>query len=244
MRHWCSDLFSLKMSPVYVTTAHQPPLLVPVQPTSRSGQRKTPFFRVCEDSLWLVGQTTGWEKNISLTLPGNMSWVCWMGVSCGPRQATRLGWVTWNPPQHYSQMKALARAYLWWPGMDTQIAELVKACPVCQESQSTPAAAPLHPWEWPSQPWSRIHLDYAGPFLGHMFLVLVATHSKWMDVHPMQSITAPKTIEKLRIIFATHGLPRKVVTDNGPSFTSEELSTFMLLQYEIVHVTTAHHCEK
>ena len=53
-----------------------------------------------------------------------------------------------------NKMKALARAYVWWPGMDAQMAERVKMCPVCQESRPSPAAAPLHPWEWPSQPWS------------------------------------------------------------------------------------------
>ena len=137
-----------------------------------------------------------------------------------------------------NKMKSLARMYLWWPGMDADITRMVKACPVCQESRPSPATAPLHPWEWPSQPWSRIHLDFAGPFLGHMFLVIVDAHSKWLDVHQMQSITSSKTIEKLRIVFATHGLPQKVVTDNGPSFTSEEFRTFMSLN-GIVHVTTS-----
>lgn len=41
--------------------------------------------------------------------------------------------------------------------------------------------------------------------------------------HLMSSITSAKTIEKLRLIFSTHGLPMKVVTDNGPSFTSATL---------------------
>ena len=137
-----------------------------------------------------------------------------------------------------NKMKSLARSFIWWPGMDLQIEQLVKTCPVCQESRPAPAAAPLHPWEWPSQPWSRIHLDFAGPFLGHMFLVLVDAHSKWIDVQMMTSTTSTKTIEKLRIIFADHGLPRKVVTDNGSSFTSEEFKSF-LSQNGIVHVTTA-----
>lgn len=137
-----------------------------------------------------------------------------------------------------NRMKSLARGYIWWPGMDAEIAEVVKTCPVCQESRPSPAAAPLHPWEWPTQPWSRIHLDYAGPFLGQMFLIIVDSHSKWIDVHIMQSITSSKTIEKLRIVFANHGFPRKVVTDNGPSFTSDEFNTFMS-DNGIVHVTTA-----
>ncbi len=137
-----------------------------------------------------------------------------------------------------NRMKALARSYVWWPGMDAAIEDRVKSCPVCQESRPSPAPAPLHPWEWPSQPWSRIHLDFAGPFLGHYFLVIVDAHSKWLDVHIMASITSSKTIEKLRIIFANHGLPRKVVTDNGPSFTSEEFREF-LSDNGIVHVTTS-----
>ena len=36
-----------------------------------------------------------------------------------------------------------------------------------------PPKAPLHPWSWPERPWERVHADYAGPFLGHMFLLLV-----------------------------------------------------------------------
>ncbi len=122
--------------------------------------------------------------------------------------------------------------------MDATIEDRVKNCPVCQESRPSPAPAPLHPWEWPSQPWSRIYLDFAGPFLGHYFLVIVDAHSKWLDVHIMASITSSKTIEKHRIIFANHGLPHKVVLDNGPSFTSEEFREF-LSGNGIVHVTTS-----
>ena len=39
----------------------------------------------------------------------------------------------------------------------------VKGCDKCQANQTTLAEAPLHPWEWPGLPWSRIHVVYAGP---------------------------------------------------------------------------------
>ena len=91
----------------------------------------------------------------------------------------------------------------------------VKGCPECQSSRLPPALAPLHPWEWPERPWTRLHLDYAGPFLGRMFLVLVDAHSKWMDVIPVHAATSAVTIEKLRVVFATRGLPERIVTDNG-----------------------------
>ena len=137
-----------------------------------------------------------------------------------------------------SKMKSLARSYIWWPKMDSDIEDFVKQCQSCQESRPAPPVAPLHPWEWPSVPWSRLHLDFAGPFLGHNFLVLVDACSKWMDVQLMNSTASVKTIEVLRKIFSTHGLPRKIVTDNGTAFTSHEFRTFME-QNGIRHVTSA-----
>ena len=67
--------------------------------------------------------------------------------------------------QGVNKMKSLARSYVWWPKMDYEIEEMLKKCQICQELHPTPPAAPLHPWEWPTQPWSRIHLDFAGPFI-------------------------------------------------------------------------------
>ena len=137
-----------------------------------------------------------------------------------------------------SRMKSLARGYFWWPGMDTDIENLVKHCTICQESRHQEPPAPLHPWEWPKQPWHRLHLDFAGPYLGHMFLVLVDAYSKWLDVCIVKLITSSSTIERLRSIFATHGIPRTIVTDNGTSFTSEEFKKFVQLN-GIKHITKA-----
>ena len=118
------------------------------------------------------------------------------------------------------KMKMLARSYFWWPKLDTDIEKLARECPNCQSTGASPPKAPLHPWEWPTQRWWCLHLDFAGPFMGHMYLVIVDAHSKWMNVDFMQQITAEKTIQKLRSVFSTHGVP--IVTDNGPTFHSEQ----------------------
>ena len=67
------------------------------------------------------------------------------------------------------KMKALARSYVWWPGLDEDIAGVVKGCTECQSVRHLPAKAPLHPWVWPTSPWERVHVDFLGPFLGRMF---------------------------------------------------------------------------
>lgn len=125
-----------------------------------------------------------------------------------------------------SRMKSLARSFVWWPGMDRALEDQVKACSKCQSNQKMPAPAPLHPWQWPGHPWSRLHLDFAGPCMGKMFLVMVDAHSKWLEAHIMSNITAPVTTETLRGIFAIHGLPDMIVTDNGPTFISEVFKEF------------------
>ena len=51
--------------------------------------------------------------------------------------------------------------------------------------------------------------------MGKMFLILIDSHSKWMDVHTVPSATSHSTISVLRTIFASHGLPEILVSDNG-----------------------------
>ena len=125
------------------------------------------------------------------------------------------------------RMKELARSYVWWPRIDQDIEKTVRECNGCQLQQKQPSSAPLHPWEWPARPWQRVHVDFAGPFLGSMFLLLVDARSKWPEVVPMQSTTATKTVECLRTIFARHGLPEQLVSDNGPQFVSEQFQDFL-----------------
>ena len=126
-----------------------------------------------------------------------------------------------------SRMKSLARMYVWWPGMDREIEDLVKTCHQCQACQPAPPSAPLHPWKWPTRPWSRIHLDYAGPIDGKMFLVLIDAHSKWIEVFCVQSASSSNTIEKLRTVFSQFGIPETLVTDNGSCFISDEFQSFL-----------------
>lgn len=137
-----------------------------------------------------------------------------------------------------AKMKAQARSWVWWPQIDANIEKGVKACYTCQVHSNTPAKAPLHPWEWPEEPWKRIHLDFAGPFMGKMFLIIVDAHSKWLEVKVMHRITASDTILELRDVFSSLGLPEIIVSDNGPTFTSGEFRSF-LSHNGIKHITVS-----
>ena len=125
-----------------------------------------------------------------------------------------------------SRMKSLARSLMWWPGMDNAIEDMVRHCSDCQRVQASPPSAPLHPWKWPTRPWARLHVDFAGPMDGRMYLIVVDAHSKWLEVLPMTTATALTTIQHLRTLFARFGIPESLVSDNGPQFTAAEFQLF------------------
>ena len=83
-----------------------------------------------------------------------------------------------------------------------------------------------------------LHIDYGGPYMGYMLLVIVDSYSKWLEVIPMKTATSQATIAKLQKVFADHGLPEHIVTDNGTNFVSAEFETF-LKRNGVKHTTTA-----
>ena len=125
-----------------------------------------------------------------------------------------------------NRMKALARCYVWWPKIDQEIEEIVQNCHTCQLNRLMPPKVTPHPWEYPHKPWHRVHIDHAGPFLGHTFLIIIDAFSKWIEAVTVPSTSSEATINVLRSVFATHGLPYQIVSDNGPGFTSQQFADF------------------
>ena len=79
----------------------------------------------------------------------------------------------------------------------------------------------------PTEPWSKIHVDYAGPVEGRMILVVIDVYSKWIDAYLTTTATSAATITHLRTCFATHGTPDVLVSDNGSCFKSSEFKEFV-----------------
>ena len=143
-----------------------------------------------------------------------------------------------NEHMGISKTKSLARYYVWWPKIDEDIETLIKECEPCQVNRNEPEKHSSHTWEYPGGPWQRIHIDFCGPFRGQMYLVIVDAYSKWPEVIRMSSTTSQDTIKILFSLFARHGLPHKLVSDNGPQFTSNEFQLF-LNSCGILHIKTA-----
>ena len=137
-------------------------------------------------------------------------------------------------------MKALARSYVWWPNLDRDVEYLARSCEQCQNQKSRPSAAkPSHPWICPTLPWERVHAEFA-EFAGKQYLLIVDALYKWPDVHELgihATTCTGQTIEAMRRSSSCHGLPQRLVTDNGPQIGAQDFKEFIEAN-EIKHQLT------
>ena len=70
-------------------------------------------------------------------------------------------------------------------------------------------------------------MDFCGPLpTGETLLVVVDSYSKFPEVEIMKSTTASAVTNRLDRIFAVHGIPSEIYSDNGPSFASDAMKQF------------------
>ncbi|XP_060587991.1 uncharacterized protein K02A2.6-like [Ruditapes philippinarum] len=123
--------------------------------------------------------------------------------------------------------KQILREIVCWPGIDNEIEMLIKTCFQCQLVSNPSQQLPITPTELPETPWQIAGMDLTGPFPGGEYiLVVIDYYSRYPEVEIMKSITSRCIIQRLMQIFATHGLPSVIKTDNAPNMVSQETTNF------------------
>ena len=132
------------------------------------------------------------------------------------------------------RMKRKLRESYWWPGMDNAVTEFIRHCTSCQDSAKS---APRHHIPdtrvpEPTTAWHKLAIDITGPFSNappHMsnIVVVIDYFTKFPEILCTSDITAPRIIKWLKELFARYGCPDRIVSDNGPQFTSHEWQAFM-----------------
>ncbi|XP_052791587.1 uncharacterized protein K02A2.6-like [Mya arenaria] len=124
--------------------------------------------------------------------------------------------------------KQLIREKVWFPGIDKLVEDTVRACVPCQASYAGPSKRePVSPTALPSKPWSEVAMDFGGPFpSGQYLLVVIDEHSRFPEVGIVYSTSAKVVLPRLSAIFARHGYPDVVKSDNGPPFQGHEFADF------------------
>ena len=132
--------------------------------------------------------------------------------------------ITHEGHQGLVQTKQLIREKIWFPGIDKNVKHMIDHCIPCQAVTTANKPAPLRMNELLPAPWHTLHLDHCGPFpTGEYILVIIDAYTRYPEITIVKSTSAFTTINHLSRIFATHGLPSRVKTDNGPPFNSKDL---------------------
>ena len=114
---------------------------------------------------------------------------------------------------------------------------MVDACRECRANRPVQRWEPLRPTELPERLWQKLGADLCA-LQGKNFLVVTDYYSRWLEVRQLHSTTASSVINKFRMIFATHGIPEVVVSDNGPQFQCREFHGFAR-EYDFQHQTSS-----
>jgi transposase InsO family protein len=133
---------------------------------------------------------------------------------------------------HHGVVKTLKRLNqsCVWEGMRAQVTDYVRGCEACARAKSNSQlpAGLLQPLPIPGRPWEVITLDFVGPLKetkngNSMVLVVVDKFSKQGHfIATQKTVNAEKTARLLlQHVVKHHSLPRAIVSDRDPRFTSD-----------------------
>ena len=120
-----------------------------------------------------------------------------------------------------TRAKQMLRAKYWFPRLNIMVEDTVSRRYQCQLSTMEHKQEPVKPSEIPETAWHILSGDFGGPYPdGHYNLVVIDKRTRFPVTE--QSTSCRVTCDRLRKIFTTHGIPRRLETDNGPPFNSTE----------------------
>ncbi|XP_021352836.1 uncharacterized protein K02A2.6-like [Mizuhopecten yessoensis] len=135
--------------------------------------------------------------------------------------------------------RSRAKDIMFWPGLSSDISELVLNCPTCLELRNSNAKEPMLPREIPARPWQIVATDLCA-WNDQGFVVVVDYHSRYFEVSKLSSTTSAAVISKLKELFSRFGIPEKIISDNGPEYSSEKFREFAKT-WDFNHETSSPH---
>ena len=133
--------------------------------------------------------------------------------------------------------KSRARETIFWPGLNAEITELIQPCSACQEHRNYQQKETLLQYQPSTQPWERVATDLF-KFEKNDYVIVVDYYSNYPEIAKLENTSSQQVIEKLKSIFARHGTPLTVVSDNGPQYSSRDFKEFAM-KWEFNHVTSS-----
>ena len=123
--------------------------------------------------------------------------------------------------QGIEKTKLRAKDCVYWLDITKDIEQLVRSCSVCQEYQKSLPHETLKQHELPTRPWQVLGTDLF-QLKGEPYLIVADYYSKFPIIRKMpQPCTSQAVVNATMEIFSEHGIPSKVISDNGGHYDCE-----------------------
>ena len=132
--------------------------------------------------------------------------------------------------------KQLLRSLAWRPGIDRDVAAVIRSCDSCKASEKVliqvPRKTSMQSVPFPTKPWGKIGLDIVEPIRraphNARFTVTMSDYySKWVEDGLTSTVTADSVISIVSAVWAREGYPDELVTDNGTQLTSQQFESYL-----------------
>ena len=107
--------------------------------------------------------------------------------------------------------------YAWWPGLNKDLETMVNSCSTCCKTQSQ-QAEPLMPSPLPTPPWQKVGVDLF-KYKKSSYIIIIDDFSCFIEIAKLTNTSSTAVITHMKSIFARHGIPYCVMSDNGPQFS-------------------------
>jgi len=149
---------------------------------------------------------------------------------------------------YHKTYQRLRKSY-YWNNMVNDIKRVIFKCDKCQLNKPQPYPLPVEDIPTPVEgPFTHLGLDIIGPLKktlnnNQYIFVLVDYFTKWVEAEPTENITSKDVIKFLINVFARHGVPQVITTDNGVQFSSDMTKIFLDLYDVYIKFTSTYHPE-
>ena len=114
---------------------------------------------------------------------------------------------------------------------------MIASCTACNRHKPRQQKEPMLMHEIPTILYEIVATDLF-EWQSQMYLVTVDSYSGFYYIDKLADTSSKAVIMKLKKQFATHGVPRLLISDNGPQFKSRAFSDFAKL-WGFEHITSS-----
>ena len=143
----------------------------------------------------------------------------------------------WNSQNHQS-----CKEIIYWPGINNDTTKIVNACEICLEHRNTKSRTHYTTWHT-KHSMDKSSNGYFSPRKKTMLSHSQLHTTNFFNISQLPDKLSSTVVIHVKHLSSKYGIPKVVISDNGPEFTANTFKTFSK-QWEFKHTTSSPHYPK